>query len=53
MIFVIHLKQTISNSYVKNILLLFLIFIDDDDLYVVEKILRREQKDYETKYRVK
>ena len=52
-IFVIHLKQAISNSYVKNILLLSSISIDDDKLYVVEKIIRREQKTRESKYRVK
>ena len=52
-IFVIYLKQAISNSYVKNILSSFSISIDDDELYVVEKIIRREQRNRKSKYRVK
>ena len=52
-IFVIHLKQAISNSYVKNISSSLSISIDDDKLYVVEKIIRREQRNRESKYRVK
>ena len=52
-IFVIHLKQTFSNSYVKIVFSFFLLSIDDDELYIVEKIIRREKKNRESKYRVK
>ena len=52
-IFVIHLKQTFSNSNVKIVFLFLLLSIDDNELYIVEKIIRREQKNCESKYRVK
>ena len=52
-IFVIHLKQAFSNSYVKIVFSFLSLSIDDDELYVVEKIIRHEQKNRESKYRVK
>ena len=52
-IFVIHLKQAFSNSYVKIVFSFSSLSIDDDELYVVEKIIRREQKSRKLKYRVK
>ena len=52
-IFVIHLKQTFLNSYVKIVFLFLSLSIDNDELYVVEKIIRREQKNRKSKYRIK
>ena len=52
-IFVIHLKQAFSNSYVKIVFSFSSLSIDNDELYIVEKIIRRKQKNRELKYRVK
>ena len=52
-IFVIYLKQTFSNSYVKIVFSFLSLSIDNDELYVVEKIIRRKQKNRKSKYRVK
>ena len=52
-IFVIHLEQTLSNSYVRIVFSLSSLSIDDDELYVVEKIIRRKQRSRESEYRVK
>ena len=52
-IFVIYLKQALSNFYVRIVSSLSSLSVDDDKLYVVEKIIRREQRGRESKYRVK